>query len=77
MIKLIKPRIENYGGNPSLVTMLMSFTKWKKKIIFKFYRYIGVYFIKKINANICQQITQIKSDMWILEILDGFLGMKM
>lgn len=44
LIKLIKPRIENYGGNPSLVTMLMSFTK---KIIFKFYRYIGVYFIKK------------------------------
>jgi hypothetical protein len=44
LIKLIKPPIENYGGNPSLVTMLMSFTK---KIIFKFYRYIGVYFIKK------------------------------
>jgi len=27
LIKLIKSRIENYGGSPSLVTMLMSFTK--------------------------------------------------
>jgi hypothetical protein len=28
LIKLIKSRIENYGGNPSLVAMLMSITKW-------------------------------------------------
>jgi hypothetical protein len=28
LIKLIKSRIENYGGNPSLVAMLTSITKW-------------------------------------------------
>jgi hypothetical protein len=27
LIKLIKSRIENYGGNPSLVAMLTSITK--------------------------------------------------